>query len=372
LQDAREQEAIALRILEEERERWTLSFEEKSLKIEMLERELTNTVEALDAERSPYNAEGTDAGTGTDAGMGTRIGAGTGADRELEHEHRTRAQEHEHRTVPHTGIGMAETKVFSDVEVGRSFDRMMAAVHAQTPSQVPSQAPPKQYFSSASAPSSPEHGRYRNQSQSRNQGHIVSHSHDGYPGHSPHSHSHPHSSNNGHNSPHSLHSPHNHPSNAHTQSSNAHTHSSDGRHGQELGRRSREQLSAQREAEAGVVHRDGSHYNTGNGNNGNSNNNSNGSGNNGDSPWTDLMAQLHITQSQLHTAQHTAQAEQKSVGVAVGERDRAIVRADTAERQLAFALEENSLYKAGVENAEGKAGVPYGTGKDVKDVKEPC
>lgn len=52
LHDARAQEAIALRILEEERERWAHSFEEKSIMIEQLERELTFTVEALDVERS--------------------------------------------------------------------------------------------------------------------------------------------------------------------------------------------------------------------------------------------------------------------------------------------------------------------------------
>jgi hypothetical protein len=42
LQDARAQEAIALKLLEEERERWTHSFEEKSILIEQLERELTD------------------------------------------------------------------------------------------------------------------------------------------------------------------------------------------------------------------------------------------------------------------------------------------------------------------------------------------
>ena len=52
LNDARAQEAIALKILEEERERWAHSFEEKSIMIEQLERELTSTVEALDVERS--------------------------------------------------------------------------------------------------------------------------------------------------------------------------------------------------------------------------------------------------------------------------------------------------------------------------------
>lgn len=52
LHDARTQEAIALKILEEERERWAHSFEEKSIMIEQLERELTFTVEALDVERS--------------------------------------------------------------------------------------------------------------------------------------------------------------------------------------------------------------------------------------------------------------------------------------------------------------------------------
>jgi hypothetical protein len=52
LQDARAQEAVALKLLEQERERWAHSFEEKSILIEQLERELTSTVEALDVERS--------------------------------------------------------------------------------------------------------------------------------------------------------------------------------------------------------------------------------------------------------------------------------------------------------------------------------
>jgi hypothetical protein len=52
LHEARAQEAVALKLLEQERERWAHSFEEKSILIEQLERELTSTVEALDVERS--------------------------------------------------------------------------------------------------------------------------------------------------------------------------------------------------------------------------------------------------------------------------------------------------------------------------------
>ena len=51
LQEAREQEAIALQALEEEREKWTNNYEKKSILIDQLERELTSTVEALDSER---------------------------------------------------------------------------------------------------------------------------------------------------------------------------------------------------------------------------------------------------------------------------------------------------------------------------------
>lgn len=51
LQEAREQEAIALQALEEEREKWTNNYEKKTILIDQLERELTSTVEALDSER---------------------------------------------------------------------------------------------------------------------------------------------------------------------------------------------------------------------------------------------------------------------------------------------------------------------------------
>jgi len=52
LHDAREQEASALKALEEERSKWKQSFEEKSMMIEQLERELTSTVESLDRHKS--------------------------------------------------------------------------------------------------------------------------------------------------------------------------------------------------------------------------------------------------------------------------------------------------------------------------------
>ena len=44
---ARQQEAAALKVLEEERKRWTASFEEKNVMIEQLQRELACTVDAL-------------------------------------------------------------------------------------------------------------------------------------------------------------------------------------------------------------------------------------------------------------------------------------------------------------------------------------
>lgn len=51
LNEARQQEALALKILEDERSRWTQSFEEKSTMIEQLERELTVTVDALNHDK---------------------------------------------------------------------------------------------------------------------------------------------------------------------------------------------------------------------------------------------------------------------------------------------------------------------------------
>jgi predicted RNase H-like nuclease (RuvC/YqgF family) len=47
LHDARNQENVSLKTLEEERSRWTKSFEEKSTLIDQLERELSFTVDAL-------------------------------------------------------------------------------------------------------------------------------------------------------------------------------------------------------------------------------------------------------------------------------------------------------------------------------------
>jgi hypothetical protein len=52
LQNAREQEAVALQALEQERMRWASSFEEKSVMIEQLEKELTFTVGDYDVEKS--------------------------------------------------------------------------------------------------------------------------------------------------------------------------------------------------------------------------------------------------------------------------------------------------------------------------------
>lgn len=93
LQDARAQEAIALKLLEQERERWTHSFEEKSILIEQLERELTSTVEALDAERS------------------------TDKPRVLT-------------------IGNDQIRPLEDAEIGRSFHEMMSDVNDHLPSAV--------------------------------------------------------------------------------------------------------------------------------------------------------------------------------------------------------------------------------------------
>ncbi len=52
LLEARRQEASALKALEDEREKWSQSFEEKSVMIEQLERELEATVSALHSEQS--------------------------------------------------------------------------------------------------------------------------------------------------------------------------------------------------------------------------------------------------------------------------------------------------------------------------------
>lgn len=55
LQEARNQENLSLKTLEEERSRWTKTFEEKTTLIDQLERELSHTVEAL--QTLPQNAE---------------------------------------------------------------------------------------------------------------------------------------------------------------------------------------------------------------------------------------------------------------------------------------------------------------------------
>ena len=53
LDKAREQEGL----FEEERQKWVLSFEEKSIMIEQLERELTSTVDALNQEKEERTME---------------------------------------------------------------------------------------------------------------------------------------------------------------------------------------------------------------------------------------------------------------------------------------------------------------------------
>jgi predicted RNase H-like nuclease (RuvC/YqgF family) len=58
LREARMQEAKALQTLENERNKWNQVFEEKSVAIEQLERELEATVDALQLERSLNIKEG--------------------------------------------------------------------------------------------------------------------------------------------------------------------------------------------------------------------------------------------------------------------------------------------------------------------------
>lgn len=59
LQGVREQDASRARILEEERDRWARTFEEKSVLIEQLERELKSAVDALDMQRLQNHRVGT-------------------------------------------------------------------------------------------------------------------------------------------------------------------------------------------------------------------------------------------------------------------------------------------------------------------------
>jgi cell division protein FtsB len=115
LQDARAQEAIALKLLEEERERWTHSFEEKSILIEQLERELTSTVEALDVERS--------------------------ADRF----HRTGDSSRDYQVHSERLPRSSEINTLSDAEVGNSFHNIMSNVSAHLPTtarSLPQQSTP--------------------------------------------------------------------------------------------------------------------------------------------------------------------------------------------------------------------------------------
>jgi hypothetical protein len=51
LSEARQQEALALKILEGERLKWTQTYEDKSVIISELERELSSTVDQLNSER---------------------------------------------------------------------------------------------------------------------------------------------------------------------------------------------------------------------------------------------------------------------------------------------------------------------------------
>lgn len=117
LHDAREQEASALKALEEERSKWKQSFEEKSMMIEQLERELTSTVESLDRHKS--NAASL-----------------------LHHSHslpgnRSQYEENELQPLVAGYSSSSDTKLFTTDEIDRTFRNIVSTVQHQLPVSVP-------------------------------------------------------------------------------------------------------------------------------------------------------------------------------------------------------------------------------------------
>ena len=117
LHDAREQEASALKALEEERSKWKQSFEEKSLMIEQLERELTSTVESLDRHKS--NAASL-----------------------LHHSHslpgnRSQYEENELQPLVAGYSSSSDIKLFTTDEIDRTFRNIVSTVQHQLPVSVP-------------------------------------------------------------------------------------------------------------------------------------------------------------------------------------------------------------------------------------------
>jgi len=113
LQDAREQEASALKALEDERSKWKQSFEEKSMMIEQLERELTSTVESLDRHKSNASL--------------------------LHHSLPASGSQHfEHELQqPPIGTLSSDIKLFTTDEIDRTFRNIVSTVQHQLPASVP-------------------------------------------------------------------------------------------------------------------------------------------------------------------------------------------------------------------------------------------
>lgn len=114
LHDAREQEASALKALEEERSKWKQSFEEKSMMIEQLERELTSTVESLDRHKSSSSL--------------------------LHHSlPGSRSQFEKDDELRHLveGPSSSDIKLFTTDEIDRTFRNIVSTVQHQLPSSAP-------------------------------------------------------------------------------------------------------------------------------------------------------------------------------------------------------------------------------------------
>jgi hypothetical protein len=114
LHDAREQEAYALKALEEERSKWKQSFEEKSMMIEQLERELTSTVESLDRHKSSSSL--------------------------LHHSlPGSRSQFEKDDELRHLveGPSSSDIKLFTTDEIDRTFRNIVSTVQHQLPSSAP-------------------------------------------------------------------------------------------------------------------------------------------------------------------------------------------------------------------------------------------
>ena len=119
LRDARDQEASALKALEDERSKWKQSFDEKSMMIEQLERELTHTVESLDYHKS------------SNSSIHPSLPATN--------------RSHYADELLHPSTSSSDIKLFTTDEIDTTFRSIISSVHHQLPASVPLNRIDQQY-----------------------------------------------------------------------------------------------------------------------------------------------------------------------------------------------------------------------------------